>query len=69
MATVLGGAVHCLVLTGGLAQSERLVETLSKKIEFIAPIQVHPGELEMEAMAEGVLRVLNGEEAAAHYRR
>jgi butyrate kinase len=64
MAAVLEGRVDALLLTGGMAHSERLVSKLRKYIEWIAPITVYPGEDELQALAEGVFRVLNGEEPA-----
>ena len=33
----------------------------------IAPVAVYPGENELQALAEGVLRVLCGEEPAREY--
>jgi butyrate kinase len=35
--------------------------------EFVAPVVTVPGEFEMQALAEGVLRVLRGEESAREY--
>jgi butyrate kinase len=37
-------------------------------IEKFGKVEVIPGELEMEALALGVLRVLRGEEKAKDYR-
>ncbi len=62
MAAVLEGKVDALLLTGGIAHSERVVTRLRKYLEWIAPITVYPGEDELQALAEGVFRVLNGEE-------
>ena len=62
MAAVLEGRVDAVLLTGGMAHSERLVGKLRKYIEWIAPITVYPGEDELQAIAEGVFRVLDGEE-------
>jgi butyrate kinase len=64
MSAVLEGRVDGLLLTGGMAHSERLVSRLRKYIEWIAPITVYPGEDELQALAEGVFRVLNREEQA-----
>ncbi|MGA8090008.1 MAG: butyrate kinase [Terracidiphilus sp.] len=64
MAAVLEGRVDALLVTGGMAHSERLVSRLRAYIEWIAPITVYPGEDELQALAEGVFRVLNGEEPA-----
>ena len=64
MAAVLQGRVDALLLTGGMAYSERLVIKLRTYIDWIAPISVYPGEDELRALAEGVFRVLDGEECA-----
>lgn len=68
MAAVLAGEVEYIVLTGGIAYSERIVEAIKKRVQFIAPIIVMPGEEELEALAFGALRVLRQEEAAKEYR-
>ena len=62
MAAVLEGKVDALLLTGGMAHSERLVARLRAYLDWIAPIRVYPGEDELQALAEGVFRVLDGEE-------
>jgi butyrate kinase len=62
MTAVLEGRVDALLLTGGMAHSERLVGELRRSIEWIAPVHVYPGEDELRALAEGVFRVLDGEE-------
>jgi butyrate kinase len=64
MATVLNGRVDAILITGGMARSERLVARLRSSIEWIAPVVVYPGEDELLALAEGALRVLRGEEQA-----
>jgi butyrate kinase len=64
MAAVLEGRVDAVVLTGGMAHSERMVSHLRKYIDFIAPVTVYPGEDELQALAEGIFRVLEGEEQA-----
>ena len=64
MATVLNGRVDAILLTGGMARSEKLIQQLRGAIEWIAPVVVYPGEDELQALAEGALRVLRGEEEA-----
>lgn len=64
MATVLKGRVDAVLLTGGMAHSEKLVPKLREAIEWIAPVTVYPGEDELQALAEGAMRVLCGEEKA-----
>jgi butyrate kinase len=68
MAAVLQGKVDAVLLTGGMAHSERVVKLLSGYLEWIAPITVYPGEDELQALAEGVFRVLDGEERAKRLR-
>jgi len=67
MATVLNGKVDAILITGGLAKSDWLIKNLRRRIEFIAPVHVYPGEDELRALTEGVLRVLKGEEQAKIY--
>ena len=62
MAAALNGRVDAILLTGGMAHSEKLIEKLRAAIEWIAPITTYPGEDELQALAEGALRVLRGEE-------
>ena len=62
MATVLNGGVDALLLTGGMAHSQRLVSAVSEHVGWIAPIVVYPGEDELQALTEGVLRALRHEE-------
>ncbi len=64
MAAVLEGRADAIVLTGGMAFSDRLVRKLRTYIEWIAPVAVYPGEDELRALAEGVFRVLDGQETA-----
>ena len=68
MAAVLSGKVDAILLTGGMAHSGRMVGRLREFIEWIAPITVYPGEDELQALAEGVFRVLDGEEPAKRLR-
>ncbi len=62
MAAALRGRVDALLLTGGMAHSDRLVSALQEYINWIAPTVRYPGEDELQALAEGALRVLRHEE-------
>lgn len=64
LATVLEGRIDALVFTGGIAFDKEFLALLSKRVAFLAPIIVIPGEDEMKALANGARRVLNGEETA-----
>jgi butyrate kinase len=64
MATVLNGRVDAILLTGGMAHSEKLIGQLQTAIEWISTVVVYRGEDELQALAEGALRVLRHEEQA-----
>mgnify|MGYP001004178478 CR=1 FL=1 len=66
-ATVLDGNVDNIILTGGLAYSDYLVNGISKMVEFISEIIVYPGEDEMSALNKGVLRIIRNEEKVKIY--
>ncbi|MDT8436818.1 MAG: butyrate kinase [Gemmatimonadota bacterium] len=66
MATVLEGRLDAVVLTGGMARSERMTEEIAARTGFLAPVRVIPVG-EMRALAEGALAVLRGEEDARVY--
>lgn len=67
MSTVLKGKVDAILLTGGVAYSKYLTDFISEMVGFIAPVIIKPGEDEMLALNEGVLRVMNKEEKAKIY--
>ncbi len=67
MATVLKGEVDAIIVTGGMARSQFLVDEITKRVQFIAPVKIYPGEDEMKALALGVLRVLDGSAPAGVY--
>ena len=67
MAVVLEGRLDAVVLTGGLAHSDYIVERLRSRVSFLGDVVVIPGEDELKALALGCLRVLRGEEAAKTY--
>ncbi len=68
LATVVNGDVDAIILTGGIAYSKYITEEISKRVKFIAPVEVLAGENELEALAFGGLRVLKGEEEARIYK-
>ncbi len=67
-ASVLCGKVDAIILTGGVAYEKMMVDFIRERVEFIAPITVYPGEDEMLALAQGVIRVLNGDEEVKEYK-
>ena len=65
---VLSGKVDAVVLTGGMAYEQRLIQAIKEKISFITlNILTFPGEDELQALALGALRILTGEEEALEY--
>ncbi|MGY3745707.1 butyrate kinase [Vagococcus salmoninarum] len=68
MATVLKGNVDYIILTGGVAYSKYIVEKITEAVSWIANVETFPGEMEMEALYEGGLRVLTGEEKGLSYK-
>lgn len=66
-AAVLEGKVDAIAITGSLAYSETFIASLKRKVGFIAPIHLNPGENEMYALAEGVYRYSEGKEALSQY--
>ena len=64
---VFDGKVDCIVLTGGIAHSEYVVNEVRRMTGFMALIEVVAGEFEMTALALGGLRVLRGEEVPKEY--
>ncbi|PLR68060.1 butyrate kinase [Bacillus sp. UMB0893] len=64
---VLKGKVDAIILTGGLAYGKQFVKEISSYIDWIADVIVFPGENELQALTEGALRVLRGEEPVKEY--
>ena len=60
-ATVLKGQVDAILVTGGIARGKDFVEDLKKRIAFIAPVFVYPGEDEMKALAMNAYMLHRGE--------
>ena len=67
MATVLEGNVDAILMTGGIAYDQTITQGIIKRVSFIAPVKLYPGEDEFLALAQGALRVMKGEEEAKVY--
>ncbi len=67
LATMVNGQVDAIIMMGGIAHSQTLMKKLEDRISFIAPCYIRPGEIELQALAYGVLRVLLGEEQARSF--
>jgi butyrate kinase len=68
LSVVKSGRIDRIVLTGGLAYSKMLCDWIKERVEFLAPVEVLPGEREMSALARGGLRVLANQETVQRYR-
>ena len=68
IATVLKGEVDAILLTGGIAYDKRFTQWIMDRVSFIADVHIYPGEDELEALAEGGLRVLSGQEEDKVYK-
>lgn len=67
MAAVMKGEVDAIILTGGVAYSEMMTGMIRERVGFIAPVEIYPGEFEMDALAAGAIRVLEGKEEPKFY--
>lgn len=65
--SVLYGKVDAILLTGGMAKCDYIIERLKRRLNYLAPIHVYPGQDEMKALTENALAVLRGERAARDY--
>lgn len=60
MAAALAGRVDGIILTGGIAYNEPVVNYIREHCAFIAPVTVYPGENELESLVANALVVLRG---------
>ncbi len=67
LCTVFDGPIDAIILTGGVAYSKMITDMVIKRVSFIAPVVLYPGENEMESLTLGALRILRGEEEAKEY--
>lgn len=66
-AAVFKGKVDYIILTGGIAYSKYVTEKIQESVGFITEIVIMPGEDELQALVEGTVRVLSGQEEAKIY--
>ena len=69
MATVLGGEVHAILITGGIAHNPDVTGYIKERVGFIAPVFIYPGEDEMRALALNGSMLLNGKITPVEYTR
>ena len=66
-AAVLRGRVDGIVLTGGVSHDPRFVSYVTERVGWIAPVKVYAGDFEMDALASGAIRALEGTEPVMTY--
>jgi butyrate kinase len=54
------GHVDVIILTGGVAYSQDITDAITKKVSWLAPVKVYPGENELESLAENGYIILAG---------
>ena len=65
--TVLKGKVDAIIMTGGMANSKYVTETIKERISFIGPVKIYPGEFEMESLADNAYNALTGVEEVKEF--
>lgn len=61
LSPVFYGNIDAILITGGIAYSDYVISRLKKRISFLAPVHVYPGEDELEALALNALGALQGD--------
>lgn len=54
------GKVDVIILTGGVAYSKDITDAITKKVQWLAPVAVYPGENELGSLAENGYIILAG---------
>lgn len=67
MAAVAKGNLDGIILTGGIAYSTLFTSWIKEYVDFLAPVILYPGSMEMLALVRGITRVLEGKETAKLY--
>ncbi|WP_320046326.1 butyrate kinase [uncultured Ilyobacter sp.] len=68
LTAVVKGKVDLIIITGGIAYSELMTSWIKERVEWVAPVEIVPGAKELEALAYGALRVINGKEKAREFK-
>lgn len=67
MAATAEGKVDAVLLTGGIANDKEICDEIIKRVSFIAPVEVYPGEQELDSLAENGYYVLEGTAVIHNY--
>jgi len=63
----LKGKVDGIIITGGCAYFKAFVKELEEYVGWMAPVFSYPGENELDALADGAFRVIDGKEVPKEY--
>lgn len=63
----LCGRVDSIILTGGIAYSKLVTSGVKERVSYLGPVEVIGGEMEMEALALGAVRVFERKEETKVY--
>jgi len=66
---VVDGKVDAIILTGGVAYSKDITDAIARKVDWVAPVVVYPGENELESLAENGYIILAGETKVHTYNK
>lgn len=69
MGAVVDGKVDAILLTGGIAYGKPITEAIAKRVGWMAPVIVYPGENELESLAENGYMILAGETKVHTYNK
>ncbi len=69
MAATAEGKVDAIIITGGGAYNEEVCRAIAARVKFIAPVEVYPGEHELESLAENGYKILAGEAVIHTYNK
>lgn len=67
VSVVVCGKVDAIILTGGIAYNDAIADDIRSRVSFIAPVEVYPGENELESLAENGYGILSGEFDIRYY--
>jgi len=67
LAAAAKGKVDAIILTGGIAYGQNIVNGIAEMCAFVAPVVAYPGEGELEALAQAGVRALSGQEKPQEY--
>ena len=67
MAAVLKGRIDAVVLTGNLCLAKTVIGEIRRRVNFLGPLFINPGEDELENLARGGLAILGKKAPAKEY--